>query len=113
MPGALARHLQPGRADDRGQVVDGGRKVLIDNNIVELVPVPHLVDRARELASAGYITLIYTARGFGASGGRIHLDDPDFEVADARSPAVVFGSGCREPDDEPVVHDHLEPLSGQ
>ena len=44
-----------------------------------------LVDRARELASAGYVTLIYTARGFGASGGRIHLDDPDFEVADART----------------------------
>ena len=42
-----------------------------------------LMERARELAGQGYVTLAYTARGFGASGGRIHLDDPDYEVADA------------------------------
>ncbi|HRW19544.1 MAG TPA: alpha/beta fold hydrolase [Dermatophilaceae bacterium] len=41
--------------------------------------------RARELAAAGYVVLGYTARGFGLSGGRIHLDDPDFEIADARA----------------------------
>jgi ABC-2 type transport system ATP-binding protein len=43
-----------------------------------------LVDRARDLAGRGYVVLTYSARGFGGSGGRIHLDDPDFEVADAR-----------------------------
>ena len=42
-----------------------------------------LMERARELAGQGYVTLAYTARGFGASGGRIHLDDPDYEIADA------------------------------
>ncbi|WP_226345483.1 alpha/beta fold hydrolase [Agilicoccus flavus] len=41
-----------------------------------------LLERARELADAGYVALAYTSRGFGASGGRIHLADPDFEIAD-------------------------------
>ncbi len=44
-----------------------------------------LVDRARDLAGRGYVVLTYSARGFGASGGRIHLDDPDYEVADGRT----------------------------
>jgi ABC-2 type transport system ATP-binding protein len=44
-----------------------------------------LVDRARDLAGRGYVVLTYSARGFGASAGRIHLDDPDYEVADARA----------------------------
>ena len=44
-----------------------------------------LVDRARDLAGRGYVVLTYSARGFGASGGRIHLDDPDYEVADGRA----------------------------
>ena len=43
-----------------------------------------LADQARDLAGRGYVVLTWSARGFGASGGRIHLDDPDFEVADAR-----------------------------
>ncbi len=38
--------------------------------------------QARELAAEGYVVLTYTARGFGRSGGRIHLDSPDYEVAD-------------------------------
>jgi ABC-2 type transport system ATP-binding protein len=38
---------------------------------------------ARTFAAEGYLVLTYTARGFGASGGRIHLDAPDYEVADA------------------------------
>lgn len=38
----------------------------------------------RRLAAQGYVVLAYSARGFGASGGRIHVADPDFEVADAR-----------------------------
>ena len=39
---------------------------------------------ARELAAQGYVVVTYTARGFGTSGGRIHLDSPDYEIADAR-----------------------------
>ena len=39
---------------------------------------------ARTLARDGYTVIIYTARGFGRSGGRIHLDNPAYEGADAR-----------------------------
>src|SRR5690606_26901965 len=39
---------------------------------------------AAELARRGYAVLTWTARGFGASGGRIHLNHPDYEVRDAR-----------------------------
>jgi len=42
-----------------------------------------LAAQARALASDGYVVLAWTARGFGASGGAVHLDDPDYEVADA------------------------------
>uniref|UniRef100_UPI00351C74BC alpha/beta fold hydrolase n=1 Tax=Quadrisphaera sp. RL12-1S TaxID=2763011 RepID=UPI00351C74BC len=44
-----------------------------------------LAGQGRSLAQAGYVALAYTARGFGASGGSVHLDDPDYEVADARA----------------------------
>jgi ABC-2 type transport system ATP-binding protein len=43
-----------------------------------------LADDATELAGQGYVVLTYTARGFGQSGGLIHLDAPDFEIADGR-----------------------------
>jgi ABC-2 type transport system ATP-binding protein len=43
-----------------------------------------LADDARLLAQDGYVVLAYTARGFGTSGGLVHLDAPNFEVADAR-----------------------------
>jgi ABC-2 type transport system ATP-binding protein len=39
--------------------------------------------QARSLARAGYVVLAYSARGFGKSGGLIHLDAPAYEVADA------------------------------
>ena len=39
---------------------------------------------ARTLALAGYTVITYTARGFGASGGLIHLDNPAYEGADTR-----------------------------
>ena len=39
---------------------------------------------ARSLAEHGYVVLTYTARGFGRSGGLIHLDSPAYEVADAK-----------------------------
>ena len=40
---------------------------------------------ARSLARAGYVVLAYTARGFGASGGLIHLDSPTTRWPTARS----------------------------
>ena len=39
---------------------------------------------AESLADHGYAVLTWTARGFGASGGQIHLDSPDYEVRDAQ-----------------------------
>ncbi|WP_431909458.1 alpha/beta fold hydrolase [Micromonospora carbonacea] len=39
---------------------------------------------AEELAGQGYAVLAWTARGFGRSGGQIHLDSPDHEVRDAQ-----------------------------
>ncbi|MGA9870592.1 MAG: alpha/beta fold hydrolase, partial [Rhodococcus sp. (in: high G+C Gram-positive bacteria)] len=41
--------------------------------------------QARSLAADGYTVLTYSARGFGASGGSISLNDPDGEVADGRA----------------------------
>ncbi|EEP71995.1 ABC transporter related [Micromonospora sp. ATCC 39149] len=38
---------------------------------------------AEELAGQGYAVLTWTARGFGRSGGQIHLDSPEHEVRDA------------------------------
>ncbi|MGO1974386.1 MAG: alpha/beta fold hydrolase [Propionibacteriaceae bacterium] len=38
---------------------------------------------ARDLAAEGYVVLTFTARGFGDSGGLVHLNHPDFEGADA------------------------------
>jgi ABC-2 type transport system ATP-binding protein len=41
-----------------------------------------LDSQARDLARNGYVVLTYTARGFGRSGGLIHLDSRKYEVAD-------------------------------
>ncbi|MCW3839237.1 alpha/beta fold hydrolase [Micromonospora yasonensis] len=38
---------------------------------------------AEDLVAQGYAVLTWTARGFGRSGGEIHLDSPDYEVRDA------------------------------
>jgi ABC-2 type transport system ATP-binding protein len=40
--------------------------------------------QARDLVERGYVVLTYTARGFGASGGKVHLDAPEYEVEDAQ-----------------------------
>ncbi|MGN6242648.1 MAG: alpha/beta fold hydrolase [Motilibacteraceae bacterium] len=40
---------------------------------------------ALDLARHGYVVLTWSARGFGRSGGLIHVDSPDYEVADARA----------------------------
>lgn len=41
--------------------------------------------QASSLVGDGFVVITYSARGFGKSGGKIHLDDPDYEVADARA----------------------------
>src|SRR5256886_5293711 len=43
-----------------------------------------VADDAKSLADHGYAVLAWTAEGFGASGGQIHLDSPDWEVRDAQ-----------------------------
>ena len=43
-----------------------------------------VADSARTLAQDGFTVITFTARGFGASGGLIHLNHPDYEGADAR-----------------------------
>jgi ABC-2 type transport system ATP-binding protein len=43
-----------------------------------------LDSEARSLAEHGYVVMAYSARGFGRSGGLIHLDSPGYEVADGR-----------------------------
>ncbi len=40
-------------------------------------------EQATALASAGFVVLAYSARGFGESTGLISVNSPDFEVADA------------------------------
>jgi ABC-2 type transport system ATP-binding protein len=41
-------------------------------------------EQARELAGDGFVVQTFSPRGFGRSSGRIGLNDPDREVADAR-----------------------------
>ncbi|WP_199443690.1 alpha/beta fold hydrolase [Umezawaea beigongshangensis] len=41
-------------------------------------------EQARELAADGFVVQTFSPRGFGGSSGRIGLNDPDREVADAR-----------------------------
>lgn len=53
-----------------------------------------LIERARDLAGRGYVAVSYSARGFGQSTGRGHLNDPLFEVADAR---VIVDRVATEP----------------
>ncbi|MGH3546376.1 MAG: alpha/beta hydrolase family protein, partial [Mycobacteriales bacterium] len=43
-----------------------------------------VTDEAQRLAKAGYAVMTWSARGFGDSGGTVHLDSPDYEVNDAR-----------------------------
>ncbi|WP_211207308.1 alpha/beta fold hydrolase [Stackebrandtia nassauensis] len=42
-----------------------------------------VVEEAEQLVAQGYVVLTYTARGFGDSGGKIHMNAPDYEVNDA------------------------------
>ena len=61
---------------------------------------------ARTLARDGYTVIIYTARGFGRSGGRIHLDNPAYEGADARKLvdlAATRPEVAKEGNNDPVI----------
>jgi ABC-2 type transport system ATP-binding protein len=60
---------------------------------------------ARTLALAGYTVIIYTARGFGRSGGRIHLNHPAYEGADARKLIDLAASRpeVAKDGDDPVI----------
>ncbi|MEO5832119.1 MAG: alpha/beta fold hydrolase [Nakamurella sp.] len=40
---------------------------------------------AQDLAEAGYVVLAYTARGFGASTGHVHLDSLEYEIQDGKA----------------------------
>jgi ABC-2 type transport system ATP-binding protein len=60
---------------------------------------------ARTLAGDGYAVIIYTARGFGASGGAIHLDNPAYEGADVAK-LIDLAASRREvakDGDDPVI----------
>jgi ABC-2 type transport system ATP-binding protein len=39
---------------------------------------------AEDFAARGYAVLTWSARGFGRSGGEIHLNNPDYEIRDAQ-----------------------------
>ncbi len=44
-----------------------------------------MTSQANELHDRGYVVIAWSARGHGQSGGRIHLNDPAYEIADARA----------------------------
>ncbi len=44
-----------------------------------------MATQAAELHDRGYVVITWSARGHGRSGGRIHLNDPAYEIADARA----------------------------
>jgi ABC-2 type transport system ATP-binding protein len=77
---------------------EGGRPVRLDTTLYlpAKTPAPavllahglggsklDLSKQAQALARHGYVVLAYSARGFGRSGGLIHLDAPAYEVHDA------------------------------
>jgi ABC-2 type transport system ATP-binding protein len=63
-----------------------------DNRLAPAVLLAHgyggtkesVAEDAAYFADRGFVALTYTARGFGTSGGLVHLDSPDYEVKDAQ-----------------------------
>ena len=51
-----------------------------------------LDEAARAWAREGYVVLTWSARGFGASGGTIGLNDPDREIADGLAEVARFST---------------------
>lgn len=64
---------------------------------------------ARTLARDGYTVITYTARGFGRSGGRIHLNSPTFEGADARK---IIDLAARRPEVRRIGNDPVIGFTG-
>ncbi|MBB3326161.1 alpha/beta fold hydrolase [Microlunatus antarcticus] len=64
---------------------------------------------ARSLARDGYAVLVYTARGFGASGGLVHLDDPAYEGRDA---VAMVDAAAARPEVEKVGDDPVVGFAG-
>ena len=56
----LPRGGQPSRAHDHGKIVNGSRKVLIHNNIIEFAAVPHLLARGFEPADDDFRRVLPT-----------------------------------------------------
>ncbi len=65
-----------------------------------------LAPTARALAGHGYLVLTYSARGFGESGGMIHLNDPAYEGKDIRR---IIGTLAARPD---VIKEAGDPVVG-
>ncbi len=97
-------------------VPEAGRPVDIDASLFlpPTVPAPAVVlahgfggskddltAQARTLAGRGYLVVTYSARGFGASGGLVHLDSPDYEVADARRIIDMLATSSQVEHDAP------------
>jgi len=104
-----------------GTAEDGGGTVTLDATIYlpERVPAPAVLlahgfggsrqsvaADAEDLAGRGYVVLTYSARGFGNSGGLIHLDHPDFEVKDGQRMLDLLAARSevtQESDGDPLV----------
>ena len=104
----------PPEINTRSQLIPGtpeaGTAVELDTTVYlpEATPAPAILlahgfggskgdldSDARVLAEDGYVVLAYTARGFGRSGGLIHLDAPAYEVSDA-SKLISYLATMRE-----------------
>ncbi|MGI8720692.1 MAG: alpha/beta fold hydrolase [Geodermatophilaceae bacterium] len=105
MPGQVVLGASASAADDVGVETmavpaDGDEDIDLDTSLyvpaaAQDTPAPAVIlghgfggskdsvqTEAQALAEAGYVALTYSARGHGASGGLIGLNDPEFEIAD-------------------------------
>ena len=105
--GATALSITPAQAAPAAVMIDGGPTSASDPTPIRLdadlylpatTPAPAVVlahgfggskasvaAQAEQLANAGFVVLAYSARGFGKSIGKISMNSPQFEVADARA----------------------------
>ena len=58
VPDLLPRRRQASGSHDHGQIVDGPRKVLIHNNIIELQAVPHFLARGFDAARDDVVRIL-------------------------------------------------------
>src|SRR5215831_2855506 len=80
---ALGGAAQPGRAHDRAQIVHGGSKVLINNNIIELPAVAHLLARGVQPArDRGFVVLPAPAQPLLEGSERRRQDEDVHRIGD-------------------------------